>query len=252
MDKANTCDICGNHYYRQFFNETVKKVSEGVSAHVPGMAPPLCRFFPILQGRQQCRGAVVMEVMAEHWTTYEVCELLSQSHREEVVSLSIALTFWLNVDDQFCLGRLVMWMEYVPKPDRDLCQQTSLEVFNTSLSASRAHYRAPTRWGSSGPHLVECLVTSRTEIPTTFLQLIPGLHSSQGMFSPHIQNLCNLCLLCSTFYPVTGHLWKESGFTFPVMPYRQWEAVTRPLLRCLLSKLRKICFAKWTEPRTSL
>lgn len=72
---------------------------------------------------------------------------------------------------------------------------------------------------------------------------------SRKVFSSHPNPLCPFC---RTFCPVTGHLWEESGFTFPLMPYRQWETVAGTLLSCLLSMLSKIRFAAWIEPRTSL
>lgn len=52
--------------------------------------------------------------------------------------MSSTYVFDLNMGDQFSLARLVMldgvWF---PKPDRDLCQGTSLEVFDTSVSAQQ-------------------------------------------------------------------------------------------------------------------
>lgn len=96
MDKATPVTFVGitttdNSSMRQ------SKMFLKVLQHMCHMSPPLCRSFPILQGWQQCRGTVlIMEVMAQHWTTYEVCELLSQSHMEDVVPPSVALTFLIK------------------------------------------------------------------------------------------------------------------------------------------------------------
>lgn len=239
--QGNTCDICGNHYYRQFFNETVGKVSEGASPYVPGPAPPLCRSFPVLQGRQQCRGPVwVTEVMAEHQTTHEVCELLSQPHMKDVVPLSIALRFLIKHGWSVlsCKAGHAGW-NMVPKIWQGF---VSGDISGSvQYKPSRAHYNA--RSGSSGPPLHECLVSSRTEIPPPFCHLSQGCTALKESFILTSKSFCNLCPFCRIFCPAAGHLWEESGFTFPVMPYRQWETVTRPLLTCLLSMLSKICFA---------
>lgn len=65
---AQTCEVCGRQHLRDLwelqkicskksFSQVVRRVSEGASACVADAAPPSCKAFPGLQGRQQSRGA---------------------------------------------------------------------------------------------------------------------------------------------------------------------------------------------------
>lgn len=153
-----------------------------------------------------------------------------------------------------CLARLVMldgiWF---PKSDRDLHQET----FSGSVQ-----YKPKCPAGlttgltlGQGAQVLICLSAwyfQAQRFQPPFCCLSQGCTALKESFLLASKPFYNLCLFCRAFYAVTGHLGKESAFTLPVMPYRQWEAVIRPLLRCLLSMLSRICFAEWTELRTSL
>lgn len=106
---------------------------------------------------------------------------------------------------------------------------------------SRAHHNIKS--GSSVPHLVECSISSRTEIPPPLWCLTQGCTALMGKSFLLTYNLSsNLCP--GAFCPVTGHLWRESVSVFSVMPVRQQEAVTRIALSCLISTWSKLSFVQ--------
>jgi len=112
--------------------------------------------------------------------------------------------------------------------------------FPTQLCVpSRAHHNA--RAGSSGPHPVECSISSMTRDSTTSLVPVPGLHCFHGKeFSPHIQPLLQLV----PWGLLPCHWALLSLAVFSVMCSRQWEAVTSIPLSCLLSTLSKLSFTQ--------
>lgn len=134
------------------------------------------------------------------------------------------------------------------KSVRDLCQETSSgSVQYKPKCPSRLTTGLTLGQGAQALICMSAWSFQGQRFPPPFCSLSQGCTDLKESFLLTSKPFCKLCPFCRAFYAVTGHLWKGPGFTFPIMPYRQWEAVTRPL-----SMLSKICFAEWTEPKTTL